>query len=878
MNFPDCRLLNDLIVFPQAVSRAFEIRMPDLDGALAGVLEQNGASWGNFLNQVGDEVRLQFQNGRNSDFSAVLDRYAKATAQVANPWSRRVREERHARYLERMRSGKMFRDQTVAFISVPAPHMPHLFSSPFGLEERYRKVLANAAQQIQRSAENLSRVLAPHSGFLIPFADADHHRYYAHFLNPSLARRTDFDPLDTFDPSRSVQANCWWSEAAGSDFDFYMDSNYHCIRVFSRLAPQLSSVSLRPLWKLPGGNYRVTMNVRPLSSRQLIERGERKLKRLEAQYQAERKPSLLPAIEKLRKRIEGLAAGILRPFAVEVLVHTWAPTREALATQCALAEQTIQSTGAQYFAPALPTTSKRLFAQTWPGHPWGPYTHYELQADSSFLPYLIPMPSTFMGYVDDAEGFFETPEGRPVGLRTTSGGQPRHLITIGGTGSGKSMWWQDFLSQIVPFFGFITIVDYGQSYETLVGLLDPGSQPLVLRANASFKINYLSTQGLPLTNEHLDDVAAVVSLMSGTAASDREERVRRAVTKDALRQIYHARFNKLEREHPDRAIALARHAIALRKRQSANCDTLDAFVDFRDWQAAHADEANAFLERIPERDAVAFLKDPVTRPDVVGLACATLAPHEEPIHRELQEWLRLKARATGEPFAEELAAVLQDWCGMWLDGASTVSMHRPVVCWEMGQLDEKSPALMNVGRYIVKASTWNQIYARPRSERKLVLFEETSAFLEVPGAEALLRRAYEQARKFNTVIATVFQSYSRLLQLPIRASLMGSTQQFILLKQDDDADLIHLVDDLGLPTSFMEAIKQFPRPADAGRAHFAMLGRETPHPVVGVGVHVPSAEMHYVTNSTPSQVEARRAAFRQVSDPLAHVQQAAAKP
>ena len=160
----------------------------------------------------------------------------------------------------------------------------------------------------------------------------------------------------------------------------------------------------------------------------------------------------------------------------------------------------------------------------------------------------------------------------------------------------------------------------------------------------------------------------------------------------------------------------------------------------------------------------------------------------------------------------------------------------------------------------------------PRHVRKFVLFEEASALLTLPGAESLMRRGYEQSRKYNAVLAAVFQNYSRLRALALCPTLLGNAQQFILLKQDGLPDLRQLVEDLGLPTSMMNTMSQFPRPANAGYADFTLFSRDTPHPVCGVGRHVPSKEMHYVTHSTPAHIEARRVALRGEGDLISRIQ------
>ena len=659
-----------------------------------------------------------------------------------------------------------------------------------------------------------------------------------------------------------------------------MDGHYHTFRVFTRWPAQLSPKSLQSLWELSGPNHRVTVNVRSVATKELIAREERELRRLEGQMAAERRPSLIPVIEKKRTRIAQLASCLLRPFAVETIVQTWAATREALAGQCAAVEQAIQAAGGQYYAPALLTTHKQLLAQSWPGHPWGSYDHYQLYAQSDYLPSLLPLTASFTGYLNEAEAFFESEHGGLVAVRTSSGGQPQHLLISGGSGAGKSMWKGDLISQIAIFFGSIVFLDFGGSHETVARALDPECRSVVLHPNSPVTINYVGTSGAPLTNEHLSDVATLGCIMCGATATERENRLRRVAISEAVTQLYTSRFNQLERAQPERALEMARLALAVREHGSAHADPLEAFLDFRDWQAAHPDEAQAKFADISEGKAVTFLKDPRTRREAVRMACARLTPDEEPTHDELQELLHLRAAATRDPILIDLAELMKDFgrggaAGQLFAGKSTVSLDRPVMHIELGRLDPLNSTLLAAGGHLAHLLAMRRNLTLPRHVRKFVLFEEASSLLTLPGAENLLRRSYEQARKLNAVMAAVFQNFSRLRELALYPTLLGNAQQFILLKQEGLPDLNHLVRDLGLPTSMINTMSQFPQPAKAGYADFTLFSRDTPHPVCGVARHVPSKEMLYVTHSTPAHIEARRIALRGDGCLISRIQQAA---
>ena len=69
--------------------------------------------------------------------------------------------------------------------------------------------------------------------------------------------------------------------------------------------------------------------------------------------------------------------------------------------------------------------------------------------------------------------------------------------------------------------------------------------------------------------------------------------------------------------------------------------SLEAFADFRDWKASHADEAQEYLNQSAEAEALKFLKDPKTSKEVRNLAFAYFTPEEFPTHRMLQELMML---------------------------------------------------------------------------------------------------------------------------------------------------------------------------------------------------------------------------------------------
>jgi type IV secretory pathway VirB4 component len=238
----------------------------------------------------------------------------------------------------------------------------------------------------------------------------------------------------------------------------------------------------------------------------------------------------------------------------------------------------------------------------------------------------------------------------------------------------------------------------------------------------------------------------------------------------------------------------------------------------------------------------------------------------------LQELLRLDASRADRPQARALATVLAAWCrdgsyGPLFDGPTNLTFEGPLIYFELGRIPESLGELQTAAHFLVQNYVWQQIYTRPRSLRKRLIVEEAAAFLSRPGAAEILQRAYEQARKYNTWLVSVFQQYAALRDSRLRAAVMGNSQQFFLLKQNDASDLIQLGKDLGLSRSAMNAILSYPKPDQAGYSAFTYFHRAVPHPVCGTAYYVASPELAEVTRTSGAHVEPPRPADARSATP-----------
>ena len=135
---------------------------------------------------------------------------------------------------------------------------------------------------------------------------------------------------------------------------------------------------------------------------------------------------------------------------------------------------------AQYFESNLPSTSKNLFFQTWPGWTWGRYEHRKLYAEHRYLADMLPVTSTFTGHLETAEAIYDGPNNNLVGIETFSGSKdnqsPQHAVLLGMSGAGKSVTVCDLLSQTEGYFAYTVIIEEGLSYGIYTQTVEAGAQ------------------------------------------------------------------------------------------------------------------------------------------------------------------------------------------------------------------------------------------------------------------------------------------------------------------------------------------------------------------------------------------------------------------
>lgn len=325
---PNGYFLNDLIVFEGLgkgcyVSKGFIMEPPELSTAAPEHLNAFQDQIILLLGCLHENLRLQLQWYCDSDYRAELLRYNEQTQRATNVWTRRCRNERFSRYWQAMQNRELRRQRLVLYFSRRIESTPPVASVGAVLRKHYEVVLQELTAEFAQLHGILGQIFP--GARIDPMTDLDHYRQVTRFLNPSLAERFDFDPLETFVPELSIQDNCWHSEAQGlSDgAGFWMDGHFHSMMVLHRWPKVTHPGMVRRLTDLPLLDYTITVNVEPLSPRAEINKEEKAHDRLAGDYASEKRLSLLTAMEKKQKKIAALMQGHTSPFHVEYIVRTW---------------------------------------------------------------------------------------------------------------------------------------------------------------------------------------------------------------------------------------------------------------------------------------------------------------------------------------------------------------------------------------------------------------------------------------------------------------------------------------------------------------------------------------------------------------------------
>jgi hypothetical protein len=900
---PNGFFVRDLIVFNHLrrggyVAKGFVFEAPDLTNSPVADMNEFQDQLCLLLASLHEHQRLQVQYFCDSDYKTELLRYQEETERFSNVWTKRVRNERFTRYWEAMSERKLRRQRVIFYISRALDNVPKSFQTVASRRDYYSTLLDQLHTEYEHINALLLEIFGSTGSRVLPMSDLDHFRHYKRFLNPSLNDRFDFDPGDGFDSDLSIQENCWHSEGCGqSDFGFFLDGHYHSLIVLTRWPRTTYPGIIQRLTNLHLLDYTITVNVDPLPITEEINKEEKEHDRVAGDYASEKKVSLLSVMEKKQKKIHALMQGQTIPFHAMFVIRAWDKTKDGLNAKAGAIKNAINSmNAAQYFESNLPSTSKNLFFQTWPGWTWGRYEHRKLYAEHRYLADMLPVTSTFTGHLENAEAIYDGPHSNLVGIRTFSlGGSnacPQHAVLLGMSGAGKSVTVCDLLTQTEGYFGYTVIIEEGLSYGIYTQTVDEGARPIIIHPDGDLTINYLDTEGLPVTSDHLAAATALVARMIGTSAQEDKQMLRQAQIAKYINLLYEDAFQDWCKKRHDELLDIARHALALQKfraeRMPPGATSLETFADFRDQAlpgpdsksakatllapATHWNEwATEYLSRFDGGEVLKFLKDPKTSKEVRNLAFAYFTPQEFPTHQMLQELMMLDPIGAERDQIIEIATLLVPWCrdgnyGCLFDGISNLSLTGKIAHFELGYIPDSAKELKSAAGFLITNHARKHIMTLPRAIRKRNVYEEVARFLDIPGGEQIVQESYAQLRKFNCWNISIVQQYSRFKQSRIRSAVFGNSRQFFIMRQNDRADLEDMGKDIALPEITQHAIMNYPLPDhQTGQKYspFTYLHTDSARNLCGTAHNVASPEMLYCSSSSGEHFDRRARELRQ---------------
>jgi hypothetical protein len=903
---PNGFFVRDLILFNHLrrggyVTKGFIFEAPDLTNSPIADLNDFQEQLCLLLASLNENQRLQVQYFSDSDYKTELLRYQQETERFENPWTKRSRNERFARYWQAMTERKLRRQRVIFYVSRALENTPKLTTGNAALREYYLTLLDQLETEFAHVHHLLKEIFGNSGARVLPMSDLDHFKHYKSFLNPSLADRFDFDPATDFAPELSIQENCWHSEGNGQgDFGFYLDGHYHSVIALTRWPRTTYPGIIQRLTNLRLLDYSITVNIDPLPITQEINKEEKEHDRVAGDYASEKKISLLTVMEKKQKKIHALMQGQTIPFNSLFVIRVWDKSKDGLNAKASAIKNAINSmNSAQYFESNLPTTSKSLFFQTWPGWIWGRYEHRKLYAEHRYLADMLPVTSTFTGHLATAEAIYDGPANNLVGVETFSGSEnnksPQHAVLLGMSGAGKSVTVCDLLSQTEGYFAYTVIIEEGLSYGIYTQTVEPGARPIIIHPDGDLTINYLDTKGLPLTPDHLSAATALVARMIGTSSQEDKQMLRQAQIAKYLNLLYEDSFQDWQKKRHDQLLAIARHAMALQKfraeKMPPGATTLETFADFRDQAelgsyygqtpeaAGHGASRRSlvnewgqnYLAQFDEATVLKFLKDPKTSKEVRNLAFAYFTPEEFPTHRMLQELMMLDPAGSEREQIVEIATLILPWCrdgnyGCLFDGTSNLSLTGKIAHFELGYIPESAKELKAAAGFLITNHARKHIITLPRALRKRNVYEEVARFLDIPGGQEIVQESYAQLRKFNCWNISIVQQYARFKQSRIRSAVFGNSRQFFIMRQNDRADLDDMGKDIALPEVTQHAIMNYPLPDhQSGQKYspFTYFHTDSGRNLCGTVHNISSREMLYCSSSSGEHFDQRARELRQ---------------
>jgi conjugal transfer ATP-binding protein TraC len=178
--------------------------------------------------------------------------------------------------------------------------------------------------------------------------------------------------------------------------------------------------------------------------------------------------------------------------------------------------------------------------------------------------------------------------------------------------------------------------------------------------------------------------------------------------------------------------------------------------------------------------------------------------------------------------ADTLSRTLQNWTGksplgMFVDRPTNVPMSKSrIVCYDTSKFRLDSP-LAAVGTMLIADLVWRRVKA-DLTRRKVVIFDECWALLEIPAAASFMVELYRRFRRYNAAVWSISQSIEDFRRPQAQGILQNTTYHYLLRVPGEDDTIQEL---LRLPPAAMESFRNLRRVDGLYSEVLAWVRRET---------------------------------------------------
>lgn len=840
------------------VAKGYSVGLPTLTGSSIGYRNELEGRLSAMLRSLDSGARLQVRWSTDSDFGRELVAFHERT-ELLQPavWSSRMRSERVGRYLERSQNGSMRKERVSFFVTRP------MHKKPTANERALRDRAAEAGKSFDIFESVARENLAAVGGSVAVMGEDELAEEYRRFINP-LHR----GPIP-FQGDRSILQNFQLGDGVGvvqPSIGFYLGGTYFATITLQSLPQSTFGGIVQTLTSLPICDFSICANIIPLVASEVIAKEEAEMAKLQRALGSRRHPRMEAALGVRQQRLTNLVGCAVVPFRCQFILLVWDSSMEGLQGKVSsLMAAVLRMQSAKPYEAAFPTTAVNFFRCCTPGWSFDSYRDHEHYLEDRPLADLLPFSGSSDPSLGTAEALYDDGSGGLIGVSGFSGEpgseSPRHTLVIGKTGSGKSLFVNDLLTQSDPHYDFTVIVDDGNSYGGLVSAM--GGSSFIIEAHGSHTFNYLDPQGA-LTSGHLADVSAILLAMCGSGTTGR----RASLLIGAVKAFYaDVASDWLGGE--GRIATASREAILFE--EFSKMRPGGPAGAWADYTAAKLSDLLGFSDKlaaITDQEVEVFSVGQNVETLLRRLAFSLMKPEEMPTHSDFCQFLEVLALSANSE-KEELDALAQDlrrWdregpFGALFDGVGNFDFSGSLVHLELGRIPEAAKDLRRVALLLVCNQVRNEMMRRPRSQRKRMIVEEMSSLLEIPDAERVVRGFSDRGRKYGVWIIGVIQQLGERTKSPAFVSIIGNFRQIVLFKQTSAAEASVLADAFQLPDSARELLLSIPNPTKERGSVFLLCTSDEGRPVVRVGCNVVHPEMMFIAGSSGDQHERREAAI-----------------